>query len=421
MRNLHKWATIVIDNATTHHARYVVYTVGMNRKWHLITVFIVGLGLLATDVWAQAADDAAATENTDDGDTAETAEDAPAKIPQRLSSRIARSTITADRKRHMMLLAEQLPSGKPYWLNDGENDFLAVWQEDRSGDAQGALLILHAEGEHPSWPQTTQPLHDSLPEYGWATMAIQLPDPLGKQLPRRTLAAKSVIKPINRDIVNEETEENNQEKPETNDTQNNSENDTSTKNPKANAVSPQPLDDTQHTRPIKTASDIENIAAQRLTAAIKFLHDKGQFNIVLMGNGTGAIRGHELMREIVPIIDDVKLKKKIEKPIRGSIIFNAKNTLPTSEKIYEDWFFDPEIPVLDIYMGGNIEYKKEARVRKAMARRKKAVAYKQIALAELSYEKSWRENRLSRRIRSFLDAYIQGIEVENATLKKAQQ
>jgi len=55
-----------------------------------------------------------------------------------------------------------------------------------------------------------------------------------------------------------------------------------------------------------------------------------------------------------------------------------------------------------------------------MGKRKKAIAYKQIKITEISYEKSWQENQLSRRVRSFLDAYIQGIEIDNARIAKKQ-
>lgn len=388
----------------------------MGKKHHLAIIFVTGLGMLANSGWAQNAEQMANTAKNEDPANADEQKTPEINIPSRLSSKIARSTITADRKRQMQLLADQLPSGKPYWLNDGESEFLAIWQEDRSGDAQGALLILHAEGEHPSWPQTTQPLHDSLPEYGWATMAIQLPDPLSKPLPKRTLAAKSITQPSSRDIINESEEdegandESSADKSTT--SQTNLEQETANNTPPAENNTP--------STSTKATENTEEIAEKRLTAAIKFLHDKGQFNIVLMGSGTSAIRGHQLMKEIVPVIDNAKLKKKIEKPIRGSILFNAKNTLPTSSEAYQDWFFDPEIPVLDIYTATNLQNQLDAKVRKILSRKKKAIAYKQLKITELPYERTWKENRLSRRIRSFLDAYIQGIEITNAKLKKQQ-
>jgi hypothetical protein len=382
----------------TNHVLGVVYTVYMNKIVTFTYLLLLGSILLSTASWAQ---------ETESGESAEpTSEDSvePKKkvVPARLSSRLPRSTLALDQTRKMKLLENNLSSGAPYWLNDGKEDFLAIWQEDRSGDAQGALLILHAEGEHPSWPRTTQPLHDSLPEYGWATMAIQLPNPAHQPAPLRTLAAKTIPPKKNRDISNNEAEDQKEEKKQSD------KGESSQKTPEK----PTPK------APTLSSKDIETITENRLTAALKFLHDKGQFNIVLMGNGTGAIRGHKLMESIVPIIDDEKLKKKIEKPIRGSIIFNARNTLPTENEPYTDWFFDPEIPILDIYLDTDIRNISDAKLRKALARKQKVITHRSVKLSNLSYEKSWQENQLSRRIRSFLVTYVQGIEVDNAKVKK---
>jgi hypothetical protein len=386
----------------------------MNKTLYLTSILIFGCYLPTHYAWSQATTEEGATEEvTEQEEKAEKIK----KTPIRLASYLPRSTIALDQKRKMTLLVAQLPDGQVHWLNDGSSEFLAIWQEDRSGDAQGALLILHAEGEHPSWPQTTQPLHDSLPEYGWATMAIQLPNPAPKNRPARSLAAKTIPPKPNLDISNEELESSDNE---SGSKETKKEADTETNNqPLIEVPKKQPKDVDNKTPPL-SAEKIEAIADKRLTAAIKFLHDKGQFNIVLMGNGTGAIRGHELMKSITPIIDDKRLKKKLEKPIRGSIIFNARNKLPTEKETYTDWFFDPEVPVLDIYIAHDIRNERDAKVRKTLSKRKKATSYKQIKITEMSYEKSWQENQLSRRVRSFLDAYIQGIEVENAKVARKQ-
>ena len=372
----------------------------MNKTLYLTSILILGFCLPTGYAMGQAAEEKdvaeIATEQVEK-------ESEVAPPPTRLPSYLPRSTLALDPKRKMLLLALQFSNSKVHWLNDGTSDFLAIWQEDRSGDARGALLILHAEGEHPSWPQTTQPLHDSLPEYGWATMAIQLPNSAAKKRPERTLAAKIIPPRPNRDITNENAD-NNQKNEEA--------------KQEDGSKADKQLATTKNKTFTKTVEDIEVIAEKRLTAAIKFLHDKGQFNIVLVGNGTGAIRSHKLIKSIVPNIEDKRLKKKIKKPIRGSVIFNARNKLPSETNIYREWFFDPEIPILDIYVAHDIRNQRDAKIRQAMSKRAKAVSYKQIKITELSYEKSWKENQLSRRIRSFLDTYSQGIEVYNPKAAK---
>jgi hypothetical protein len=382
----------------------------MNKILSLTYLLLLTGTLLPVSSWSQETSNTASTQGTEESSANGEPLIKEKKVPVRLSSKLPRTTIASSQKRKMQLLEENLKNGVPTWLSDGEEEFLAIWHEDRSGNAQGALLILHAEGEHPSWPRTTQPLHDSLPEYGWATLAIHLPNPAYESTPERTLLVKTIPATKSRDIDNksENEEQNDAEKKQ----EGKAEEEASPAPPLISSGAE------AEKKPTRSHQEIETAAENRLTAALKFLHDKGQFNIVLMGNGVGAIRGHRLMKSIIPIIDDVKLKKKIEKPIRGSIIFNAKNMLPKEKEAYTDWFFDPEIPILDIYMDTDIRNIDDAKKRKALAKRQKVITYKQIKFSNLSYETSWKENQLSRRIRSFLVTNVQGIEVENAKVKK---
>ncbi|ODS22751.1 hypothetical protein AB835_12490 [Candidatus Endobugula sertula] len=291
----------------------------------------------------------------------------------------------------MKWLAQHLPEEAGMWLADGEDTFFALWQPDRSGDAKGVILILHAEGEHPAWPQTTKPLHDTLPDYGWATLAISLPPTSKIQIPKRAFPVKTTVK----------TETSESQPPATPD---NTSQEATTKR-------------SSPTAELSLSVEPETTTNQRLESTLKFLHDHGQFNIVMMGSGIGAIRAYQFMNAITPQISDEELKKPLEKPIRAMIIYNARNKLPTKSKHYQEWFIDPEIPIMDIFTTNDRRNIKDARKRQILAKQKNAIAYHRVKLAEMSHEKFWGENRLSRRIRSFLDANAQGVEIDNAKIK----
>ncbi len=408
------------------------HTDGIRHLFNTL-LLVFSVLLMCGNVWAQSTPNDAETQASTQAPTQALNEEAviveegdeetpqlPPK-PQRLPSHLARPTFPKDNQGKMKMLEQNLKFQKVEWLQSEKEPFLAIWQEDRSGEAKGAILIIHAEGEHPSWPQTTKPLHDSLPDYGWATMAVNLPDPLTPYTPPRTLTPKVFQQAItpeasdteSEDQTTEPEEKNNDEKSETTEA-NNSQSNISANLPKEEIekANREAKDNGEEKYQI-----IENESEQRLVAAMKFLHDKGQFNIVIMGSGVGAIRVHQFIKSITPVIEDEKLKEKIEKPIRASIILNAKNQHPFAQAPYKDWFFDPDIPILDIYTN-NAQNRIDARVRKALGKKKKAIAHSQIKLSELSYETTWRENRLSRRIRSFLDAYVQGIEVDQARINK---
>jgi hypothetical protein len=80
------------------------------------------------------------------------------------------------------------------------------------------------------------------------------------------------------------------------------------------------------------------------------------------------------------------------------------------EQDYRDWFNDPAIPVLDIFLAQDVRNQKAAKARKIIAKQKKVSVYKQVKLNHLKHTPSGHENILSRRIRSYLSANATGVE-----------
>jgi len=339
------------------------------------------------------------------------------KKAQRLSSKLKRQRSPNNEDSAMTLLGEYLDKESLQWLNSEHGRFLSLWQADRSGDPKGALLIIHAEGEHPAWPHTTKPLHDTLPDAGWATLAISLPAPDEHKVPKRILPAK-IKKIIKKN--DEEGSKDNSEDSEDSEKSNEQDKtaaiaDDNKNSEKQKVVAEEPTSKTIQKKDLPSA---ELITEKRLESALQFLHDQGQFNLIVLGNGSGAIRAQDFIDKITPKIDNPKLKAKLERPVRAMIIVNGRNRLPTMEKTYENWFSDPEIPVLDIFTQYDYRNKIEAKTRKTLAKQKKVLVYKQVRLVSLNTEKSWDENVLSRRVRSFLDTNAVGIEVENAKVRR---
>lgn len=378
----------------------------------LISLLTLLLTFSAIPLWAQEKE-APAEPTEEKTEAAAEDEDAQPKKAQRLPSSLKRQRNPSSEDGSMALLGEYLSEDSLIWLNTEFGRFISVWQKDRSGDPKGALLIIHAEGEHPAWPNTTQPLHDTLPDDGWATLAISLPAPDERKIPQRTFPTKA------KRIIQSEDDNSNEEGGEKSDEQ-----------AKTAAIAEDSAEDKVAEKPEVTPptptiqeEDVapppsELVTEKRLEAALQFLHDQGQFNLIVLGSGSGAIRAHDFIDKITPKIDNPKLKAKLERPIRAMVIVNARNRLPIMEEAYQNWFSDPEIPVLDIFVQDNYRNKVEAKKRKILARQKKVVTYKQVRLNSINPEKSWNENSLSRRVRSFLDTNAVGIEVKNAKVQK---
>ncbi|PCI18885.1 MAG: hypothetical protein COB62_06215 [Piscirickettsiaceae bacterium] len=60
-------------------------------------------------------------------------------------------------------------------LKAGDTEFIGLLNKETDVKLKGSTLILHGMGSNPNAPQVIHPLRDNLAQYGWATLAIQLP------------------------------------------------------------------------------------------------------------------------------------------------------------------------------------------------------------------------------------------------------
>lgn len=62
-----------------------------------------------------------------------------------------------------------------FWLGSIDSSFIAIFNRHKGEEEKGAAIILHSVGGHADWPEVVSPLRNMLPEFGWATLSIQLP------------------------------------------------------------------------------------------------------------------------------------------------------------------------------------------------------------------------------------------------------
>ncbi|MCB5161022.1 DUF3530 family protein [Marinomonas algarum] len=61
-------------------------------------------------------------------------------------------------------------------LNAGDDRFLTLYQPPYTATNQGCVVILHADNQHPDWPDVIAPLRNALPNYSWCTLSVEIPD-----------------------------------------------------------------------------------------------------------------------------------------------------------------------------------------------------------------------------------------------------
>ncbi|MCV2401526.1 alpha/beta hydrolase family protein [Marinomonas sp. C2222] len=54
--------------------------------------------------------------------------------------------------------------------------FLTLHREASTSETQGCVVLLHSDNQHPNWPDAIAPLRNALPQHGWCTLSIEIPD-----------------------------------------------------------------------------------------------------------------------------------------------------------------------------------------------------------------------------------------------------
>ncbi len=314
-------------------------------------------------------------------------------------------------------LASSNPRGKIVWLTANETDFLALWNKDKSGNPQGAVLILPSENINPASQHKLSNIQSYLSENGWSTLTLSMPKQLQQLPPERP--AEIIIKP--KEDKGAETQAENSQKEDVADT-----------DPKESTTDESKVvyDDSaedQSEGEVVDSSETNNTAAPtmepslppppaepealaRIMAGIRYLHDNKQFNNIVLANGISAARIVRAMHS-----DEVKTDIVAFKSIRGLILLNSLEQLKEIPEFdFLSGFEKISVPTLDILESASgradldIAMQNLAR-RKSAAKASNIPVYlsRKIQPAQFS---THGELRLTRIIRGFLYQHAQGME-----------
>lgn len=120
---------------------------------------VVGFAIISAPL-ASIAEESAATESP--------APSAPV-MPERPSTPSRSEAMAAD-------LVRQLSAGEFISLKEGNVDFVALWRPANVGSPKGVVILLPGDGESANWPSGIGPLRRGLPDHGWHTLSLSLPD-----------------------------------------------------------------------------------------------------------------------------------------------------------------------------------------------------------------------------------------------------
>ncbi|ROO03377.1 hydrolase or acyltransferase [Pseudomonas moraviensis] len=265
-------------------------------------------------------------------------------------------------------LQRKLPAQEQQQLQAGSETFLALWKPANSAEPKGAVIIVPGVGETADWPQAVGPLRRQLPDAGWSSLSITLPDLQGDAI------APRVIEPAAAPKAPETTSK-----------------DATTAQPIEQAAGGEAEVAEQvvaQTSEEQAKADAERVFG-RIDTAIAYAEQQSARSIVVLGHGTGAYWAARFLSE--------RQTPQVEKLVMVDAQAPAKALPPLAE-------LTPtlKLPTADIFYMDKALDRNAALERMQASKRLKTSAFSQVALKVLPDKKAEQE-QLVRRVRGWLN------------------
>lgn len=326
-----------------------------------------GLSAMITAPWASAADEPAAPPPSA-GPAPVTIERPP--TPSRSEAMAAN-------------LVRQLSASEFVSLKEGEGDFVALWRPANVGSPKGVIILLPDEGESADWPRGIGPLRRGLPDHGWHTLSLSLPDSPAPLFPPAAAEEQALEQPSEGTDAEAEQVATAEAPNEAGYL------------PEETAASPAepPLEaddaEVSSDKPAPQPSQPERIA-ERIEAALAFARSKQPTAIVLLGQGTGGYWAARYLQQQSPA------------DVRQLIMVQPRQPEGQDEPLAK------LVPALklatgDFYYKDGVGNQSAARERLNASRRIDHPAYQQVGLPLHSGNRQVDQEQLLRRVRGWLD------------------
>lgn len=415
-----------------------------SKKVALLLICLSSLCTLPSFLWAEDSDDAgeqAETKATTEQETAAGSDSgdekiAPIKNTQRHLPNVPQKRTQA-LIHHLELMERQ---DEIVQLNAAEEVFYGFYLPEATGAPQGAVLILHDNQQHGHWPELIAPLRESLPQNGWTTFSIELPKlPASQRIMRDPTP---IVQTEKSDSEESDSEENSSTAltPITTDQEGDALLTEEAIDSDAPDFSKQPQvqeqDDTSLEPSLPRLAKLPDLPAdaplaaialevsaedplehyqarnrQRIIAAIDYLHSKGQFNLVILGYGTGAAWAIDYVEKISQA-DAAKAKRNTKADNKGLtlVTIDARPSINRFADMNQQ-LKKMSIPYLDIIQPSKPLEMKYGKAREAIMNRNQNPNYQQIISADIRYDQD-QNSPIIRRIRGWIKAKAGGTLVK---------
>jgi hypothetical protein len=334
-----------------------------------VSICLVAGLAISVAPWARAADEPEAAETST----------APAQVAaERPPTQSRGDAMAAD-------LVRQLSASEFVSLKEGDKDFVALWRPANVGSPKGVIILLPGEGESADWPRGIGPLRRGLPDHGWHTLSLSLPDSPALVVQPPATAAEEQAPAEPADETDTEAEQTDADKAP----------DEAGYLPEETAATPdepppapndaQPTDEQELAQP-----DQPERIAERIEAALAFARSKQPKVIVFLGQGAGSYWAAHFIQQQGPA------------DVRQLVMVRPQQPDGQDEPLAQ------LVPTLklatgDFYYRDSVGSESAARERLNASRRLDHPAYRQVKLPPQTGDRQVDQEQLVRRVRGWLD------------------
>lgn len=292
------------------------------------------------------------------------AEDAPSPAVEKPAER---QPLPERSQQEASALERQVPQQEQQQLQAGSDSFLALWKPANSAEAEGVVILIPGAGENADWPQAIAPLRRKLPDAGWGSLSLSLPDISVDTLPPR------VVEPPKAAVDTSSKEGSTAAKPVE-----------QAASAEAEGTDPAvvPGADEQDKTDAKRIFD-------RIDAAVAFAQTQSARSVVLLGHGTGAWWAARYLSEKQP--------SQVQR-----LVMVAGKTPAARQPDLQQLAPALKVPTADMFYPESAQDRKNAQKRLQTAKRLKNDGYKQVSLTALPGNSAAEQEQLYRRVRGWL-------------------
>jgi len=300
------------------------------------------------------------------------ADPAPAQDTKQVEPPVERAALPSRSQEDTLALERQVPKAEQQQLQAGDERFLALWKPANSDDAKGAVVIVPGADESADWPNAVGPLRRKMPDVGWSSLSLSLPDAYDDGI-----FARAADSPATADKASADSDKAKDPQAKTPD-------------PAASAEADAAAAADQAAAQAELAkANAEKIFA-RIDSAIAFAQQNKSHTIALLGHGTGAYWVARYMSE--------RPSPAVQKLVMVTAVETGKDTpslleiLPTLKVATAD-FVDKDRPIP----------RQQAQDRLDASKRVKNSRFTQITLNAIPGNTAMEQDQLFRRVRGWLE------------------